>query len=123
VRDELKFGGDQRYVMGGGVQWNWTREGGGRGWPGATYVGGDLAQALSANPNLRVEVENGYDDLATPFFATEYTMDHLGLPANLRAHITLKYYEAGHMMYLLEPALAQLKANIAQFIGATSHAP
>lgn len=89
---------------------------------GSPYVGSDLAQALVSNPNLRVEVENGYYDMATPFFATEYTMDHLGLPAELRSHITMKYYEAGHMMYLREPDLAALKANIARFIGGTARA-
>jgi carboxypeptidase C (cathepsin A) len=129
LRDELRFAGsgDQRYSLSGGVQWNWNRTGGG--FPGARggggrnatpYVGDDLASALASNPNLRVEVENGYYDMATPFFATEYTMDHLAVPADLRAHITLKYYEAGHMMYLHEPDLVALKANIAQFIAATS---
>jgi len=127
LRDELRFGGDERYVASGGVQWSWVREpaqggrgGGGGGRMGSPYVGSDLAQALVSNPNLRVEVENGYYDLATPFFATEYTMDHLGLPAELRSHIALRYYEAGHMMYLREPDLAALKANIARFIGATT---
>jgi carboxypeptidase C (cathepsin A) len=122
LRDELKYGGDQRYAVGGDVQWNWSREGS-RGWRGTPYVGNDLADALVSNPSLRVEIENGYYDMATPFYATEYTMDHLGLRGDLRGHITLKYYDAGHMMYLREPDLAQLKANIAQFIGATSHAP
>jgi carboxypeptidase C (cathepsin A) len=120
LRDELKYGGDQRYVVGGNLEWNWGREGS-RGWRGTPYVGNDLAQAIVRNPNLRVEVENGYYDMATPFFATEYTMDHLGLRPDLRSHVTLKYYGAGHMMYLREPDLAQLKSNIAQFIGATSH--
>jgi carboxypeptidase C (cathepsin A) len=119
LRDELKFGGDQRYAVGGNVEWNWSREGS-RGWRGTPYVGNDLAEALVSNPSLRVEVENGYYDMATPFYATEYTMDHLGLRPELRSHITLKYYDAGHMMYLHEPDLAQLKANIASFIGATS---
>ncbi len=131
LRDELRFpGGDERYVGSGGVQWSWVRQpmggrgggGGGGGRMGAPYVGGDLAQALVTNPNLRVEVENGYYDMATPFFATEYTMDHLGLPAELRSHIALKYYEAGHMMYLREPDLAALKANIARFIGENTRA-
>ncbi len=126
LRDDLKFpAGDQRYVGGGGVQWNWNRQPqGGRGGGGffrsATYVGSDLANALVSNPNLHVEVENGYYDMATPFFATEYTMDHLGVNADLRSHVGLKYYEAGHMMYLHVPALQQLKANIAAFIGSTS---
>ena len=127
LHDQLKYGGDQRYVTGGDVRWDWSRggrgPGGGGGWRATPYVGGDLADALRYNPNLRVQVENGYYDLATPFFATEYTMDHLGLRPDLRGHIELKYYDAGHMMYLYPPALAQLKTNIAQFIGATSRAP
>ena len=123
LREELKYGGDQRYAVGGDVRWNWNRGPREGGWRATPYVGTDLAAALAYNPNLRVQVENGYYDMATPFFATEYTMDHLGLRADLRGHIELKYYDAGHMMYLHEPDLAQLKTNIAQFIAATSHAP
>jgi carboxypeptidase C (cathepsin A) len=116
LRGELKFDTEDRYVLGGGVDWNWSRQGQ-RGWASTTYVGSDLAQALVANPGLRVEIENGLYDLATPFFATEYTVDHLeGLAPDLRGHITLKYYDAGHMMYLLEPALVKLKQNVARFI-------
>jgi carboxypeptidase C (cathepsin A) len=63
-----------------------------------------------------VQVENGFFDMATPFLATEYTMDHLGLPANLRSHIHLEYYQAGHMMYLNEKELPNLKSNIASFV-------
>ena len=62
------------------------------------------------------EVENGYYDLATPFYATEYTMRHLGLPAALAGNVTFKYYDAGHMMYVHAPDLGQLKASIAAFI-------
>ena len=120
LRGELKFDTQDRYVMGGGNQgqWNWAREGAGqRGWATTTYVGADLTQALVSNPHLRIEVENGYYDLATPFFATEYTVNHLeGLSSDLRDNITLKYYDAGHMMYLYEPALAELKQNVARFI-------
>ena len=129
LRDELKFpAGDQRYVGGGAVQpWDWNRlpqgrRGGGGGFfRGATYVGSDLANALVSNPNLKVEVENGYYDMATPFFATEYTMDHLGVNPTLRSNITLKYYEAGHMMYLHVPDLAKLKANVVGFIQSNAH--
>ena len=122
LRGELKVETEDRYVLGGGVDWNWKRQGQ-RGWASTTYVGSDLAQALVANPNLRVEIENGLYDLATPFFATEYTVDHLeGLSPALRDHITLKYYDAGHMMYLLEPALVKLKQNVARFITNTGPA-
>ena len=121
LRDELEYSADRRYSLGGGLggTWNWSREGA-RGWTGATYVGTDLAQALITNPHLRVEVENGLYDLATPFFAMEYTVDHLPLPAEARARITHKYYDAGHMMYTLESGLMALKANVAAFIQATA---
>lgn len=120
VRDELKYGKDKPYAAMGNVRgWNWNRGRGG--WTSATYVGGDLARALVSNPNLRVQVENGYYDLATPFFATEYTMDHLPMQASARSRIDLKYYDAGHMMYVYEPALTKLKANVAAFIEGSHH--
>ncbi len=81
----------------------------------------DLVQAFVTNPGLRVEVENGLYDLATPFFATEYTMDHLSLPEAARSRIALKYYEAGHMMYLHRASLQELKANVARFISQSVH--
>ncbi|MGE0352181.1 MAG: S10 family peptidase [Gemmatimonadales bacterium] len=118
LRDELNYGGDQPYAVSGRVTWNWARGRGG--WSGATYVGSDLARAMVTNPNLQIEIENGYYDMATPFFATEYTVDHLDLPARLRQNITLTYYEAGHMMYLHEAELARLKSNVAGFINRTS---
>ena len=58
----------------------------------------------------------GYYDLATPFFAAEYTFDHLSLDDSLRAHLSGGYYEAGHMMYVHHPSLVKLKADLAQFI-------
>jgi len=118
LRDELGYATEDRYVTGGGVRWNWDR--GGRGWNAATYVASDLAEAMIANPHLMVEVENGYYDLATPFFAMEYTTDHMDLPDELRPNIVHKYYEAGHMMYVIDEQLAELKANVAEFIGMSS---
>jgi carboxypeptidase C (cathepsin A) len=75
---------------------------------------------MLANPHLQVEVENGLYDLATPFMATEYTMEHLGLPDKLQKNIRLQYYDAGHMMYLRDEDLVKLKANIAGFIDGAS---
>jgi carboxypeptidase C (cathepsin A) len=115
----LKFGQDKTYATsadGAGRDWNWKREGRGGFNIGSPNAEADLIQALIQNPHLQVEVENGLYDLATPFFATEYTMEHLGLPANLQSHIHLQYYGAGHMMYLHEEDLAKLKANVAAFI-------
>lgn len=112
VRENLKFATDLPYNVFGPVRpWNFK--------PYENryvYVGDDLRQAMTQNPDLRVLVANGYYDLATPFFATEYTVDHLGLDPTLRSHITLKYYEAGHMMYIDKASHAKLKADVAQFI-------
>jgi carboxypeptidase C (cathepsin A) len=125
VRDELKFGQDKVYRTGSdeaGTNWDWKHRGGGDnfGFPGSPNVEGDLIQAMLANPHLQVEVENGIYDLATPFFATEYTMEHLALPEKLQKNIHLQYYDAGHMMYLRDEDLAKLKSNIASFFDAAS---
>jgi len=124
VREELKFGRDKIYKTGAdeaGQNWDWKHRGGDNfGFPGSPNVEGDLIQAMLANPHLRIEVENGLYDLATPFFATEYTMEHLGLPVALQKNISQQYYEAGHMMYLRDEDLARLKANVAGFIDTTS---
>jgi carboxypeptidase C (cathepsin A) len=120
VREELKFGLDKSYkpaAEGAFRVWDWKHQSGENfGFPGAPNVEGDLVQAMLTNPHLKVEVENGIYDLATPFFGTEYTMDHLGLSDKLRSNIHLQYYEAGHMMYLHDADLAQLKKNVASFI-------
>jgi len=75
-----------------------------------------LRSAMTQNPFLRVFVGKGYYDLATPFFAAEYTFDHLSLDESLRSHLSGGYYEAGHMMYVHQPSLAKLKQDLAQFI-------
>ncbi|MGC1366070.1 MAG: hypothetical protein WA829_10265 [Candidatus Acidiferrum sp.] len=118
--DELKFGKDEVYhnTGGGGGGWNWTRKSRGpRGFfPSGPNVQGDLAEAMITNPKLLVQVENGYFDLATPFFATEFTMEHLGLPAELQKNVKLDYYDSGHMMYLHDAARVNLHNNIASLI-------
>jgi carboxypeptidase C (cathepsin A) len=123
VRNDLKFPQERVYdplnIQANGA-WEWKRPGGGFGFPGSPNVIPDLVQAMISNPHLRVEIESGIYDLATPFFGSEYTVDHLGLPDNLQGNIKLKNYEAGHMMYLHDADLAKLKGNIAAFIDAGS---
>jgi carboxypeptidase C (cathepsin A) len=83
-----------------------------------------LRKAMNVNPFLRVFVANGYYDLATPYLATEYTFNHLSLPPERQEAITMAYYEAGHMMYLHRPSLAQLKEDLATFMeGSVAGAP
>src|SRR5882724_6502328 len=117
--DELKFGKDKAYHNTANAfgSWNWVRKDQRRfGFPGAPNVEGDLAQAMITNPRLLVQVENGYYDMATPFFATEHTMEHLGLPDALLKNIKEDYYNAGHMMYLHDADRVSLHSQIASFI-------
>lgn len=74
-----------------------------------------LRSVMTKNPYLRVFVGNGYYDLATPFFATEYTFNHLGLEGSLMDHVTMRHYDAGHMMYIYRPVLEKMKDDLADF--------
>ncbi len=83
-------------------------------------VAEDLRRAMSQNPALKVFVGNGYFDLATPFFATEYTFNHIAFDPGYKERVTFKYYEAGHMMYVRPVDREQLKRDVAAFIAAAS---
>ncbi len=79
-----------------------------------------LRQAIATNPNLKVFVANGFYDFATPFFATEYTFNHLGLPKSYLENVSMGYYEAGHMMYLHIPSLEKVTQDLSDFIDSAS---
>lgn len=116
VRGDLKFESDLPYeFLTGRVRpWNYhpyeNRY---------VNVAETLRSAMTQNPFLRVYVAKGYYDLATPFFAADYTFDHLGLDASLRGHLTGGYYEAGHMVYVHKPSLEKLKKDIKAFLAAS----
>jgi len=74
-----------------------------------------LRSAISQNPYLKVWIACGYYDLATPFFAAEYTVHHMGLRHEQQNRISMTYYEAGHMMYIHKPSLIQLKKDAESF--------
>jgi carboxypeptidase C (cathepsin A) len=118
---ELKFGQGRTYYttnFGIGGRWKWTHKTDGGEQP-MVNSGVDLAQALVQDVNLKVLVLNGYFDLATPFSATEYMMTHLGIPPAASARIEMRYYEAGHMMYIHPPSLAKMKKDLDDFIDST----
>jgi carboxypeptidase C (cathepsin A) len=75
-----------------------------------------LRQAMTRNPDLKVLFTSGYYDLATPYFDSVFTADHLGLPESLRGNVRITYYESGHMMYIREADHAKLKRDIAAFV-------
>ena len=71
---------------------------------------------MTQNPHLRVHVSSGFFDLATPYFATDYTLAHLGLTAAQRERLSVSTYEAGHMMYVQRRALEKLKTELSGFV-------
>ena len=114
VRAELGYKTDAPYyILGGGIKtpWVWSAK------QGFTDTGEALRAAFAKNPHMRLFVASGYYDLATPYFATEYTLRHMGLEPELRENVVTSAYEAGHMMYIHAPSLAKLKADIDAFMG------
>jgi carboxypeptidase C (cathepsin A) len=118
VRRDLKYGEGQTYLPDaqfGDTQWDLTH----RGFPGTPNVAVDMAEALKTNPRLRIMVNGGYYDLATPFFAAEYEEKHLPIPQSLAKNIEFDWYESGHMVYVRDESLKQLHDRVAAFIKST----
>jgi carboxypeptidase C (cathepsin A) len=82
-----------------------------------------LGAAMRANPHLRVYVACGYHDGATAYYATEHTFAHLAIPDELRGNIELRYFEAGHMMYVHEASRLALAQQLAAFVTTATQAP
>ncbi|MDE2051373.1 MAG: peptidase S10, partial [Gammaproteobacteria bacterium] len=89
--------------------------------PGAVNVMPDLATAMKYDPSLKICLNGGYFDLATPFFQGMYEMQHLQIPAKLQSNIEYHYYQSGHMVYANEASLKQLHDNVAAFIRRNSN--
>jgi carboxypeptidase C (cathepsin A) len=86
-------------------------------------VAEDLRRAMVRNQSLRVLFACGYYDFATPYFDTEYTVSHLGLPAELRDNVAIEHYEAGHMMYIRTVDHAKFKRDVVRLIEQTTREP
>jgi len=121
---ELKYDSTDEYRPSSNsiAQWEWKHHptsgapGPGGGDQSQPYVAADLASAIRKNPHLRVFSANGYFDLATPFCATEFDLDHMNLDPALRGNVQFGYYPSGHMIYLNVEALHKLKDDLAAFI-------
>jgi carboxypeptidase C (cathepsin A) len=123
IHRDLKFNLNKTYVLDADVwkTWDYKHKIMGTEIPQPMVnTGIDLAHAMGYNPNLRVLVMQGIYDLATTFLATEYMVSHLNLRKDLRSHIQIQYYDAGHMMYIHEPSLKKFKNDIATFIDQTN---
>lgn len=121
LRKTLHFGGlHQYYVLSDSVSdaWNPLHVPPGQSAPAynATNVMPDLAAAMILNSDLEVMVNAGYFDLTTPYYAAVYQMQQLPMPRQLQRNIEYCFYQTGHMIYVDPRALAQLHANVADFI-------
>ena len=120
VRSDLKYGEGQNYLpeaLFGSFQWDMVHKGN----PVSLNVAPDLAEAMKTNPRLKVMVNGGYYDLATPFFAAQYEEKHLPIPQSLAKNIEYDWYESGHMVYVRDESLKQLHDRVAAFITGTDN--
>ncbi|MFC2028431.1 S10 family peptidase [Chloroflexota bacterium] len=113
IRGELNYESDLPYEILNGKVWPWSYAENENQY---VNVAETLRRSMNINPYLKVHVANGYYDLATPYFATKYTFDHLGLDASLKDNISMSYYPAGHMMYIQLKSLEVLKTRLVEFI-------
>jgi carboxypeptidase C (cathepsin A) len=95
--------------------WNWNRGEGTE--KGFASTSPDLARALRRNPHLKVLAASGRYDLGTPYSASDWSLAHLDVPAEVLQRVTHHYYDAGHMMYTRQADLAKLKADLAAWMG------
>jgi carboxypeptidase C (cathepsin A) len=122
MRRVLKYGEGQTYLPeinvwdSSGSRWDFKHNGN----PLNLNVSADLAQAMKTNPRLKVMLNGGYYDLATPFFGAEYEEKHLPIPASLAKNIEYDWYESGHMVYVREESRKQLHDRVAAFIKGAS---
>jgi carboxypeptidase C (cathepsin A) len=115
---ELHYTSDVQYNVSASaiMDWDWKHKAPGQQRPlPLPIMVGDLGAAMRANPHLKVMSANGYFDLATPFFGTEYDIAHLDIDPKLRQNVSFTYYPSGHMVYLNLDALKQFKTDLAKF--------
>ena len=118
LNHDLDFRMDRDYAVSGDIfdRWDWLHT-----LPNGqetliTNTAVDLATAMTRYPPMRVLIQQGYFDLATPHFVLEYVINHMDLDPDQRARITVEMYQAGHMMYVHPPSLAKFKQDLANFI-------
>lgn len=112
IRDDLKWKKNEEYkILTNVFPWNYGKEANNK----YLNVAGMLKTVISRNPSCQVFVANGYFDLATPYFAQDYTFNHLNLDPSIQTNIVIEYYEAGHMMYTNKPSLIKMRKDLEQF--------
>lgn len=115
VRNDLKWEKEKKYFILTTLKpWNWGKQ-----TEKNLNLTDTLRKILTDNPKLKVYVASGYYDLATPFFGTIYTFQHLNLDPTLKENITMGFYKGGHMIYLSPDCLEQFKSEVGNFISNT----
>ncbi len=124
VRQTLKYGEGVAYKpeIDLGDKWDFQHAppGSSQKLPQSANVMPDLAAALKTNPDLKILLNAGYYDLATPFYEGIYEMQHLQIPPKLQANIQYKQYGSGHMVYAHQASLKELHDTVAAFIAQAS---
>ena len=125
VRHVLHYGEGTAYKpeIDAGKDWDMKHQPPGSDMPqtGSANVMIDLASAMKYNPKLKIMLNAGYYDLATPFYEGIYEMRHLPIPQRLQDNIEYRQYRSGHMVYANLPSLRQLHDNVADFIHRTDN--
>jgi carboxypeptidase C (cathepsin A) len=127
VRKDLKFGDNMKYrpdvYSASDFDWSMKHRAPGSRYPreGTLNVMSDLAAAMKYNPDMKVMVNGGFYDLATPFYAAIYEDEHLPLTPQVRNNISYHFYPSGHMVYAHIPSLKALHDNVAHFIDSTDN--
>jgi carboxypeptidase C (cathepsin A) len=112
VREQLGYETDTKYeILSYDVNGKWEH-------PKGQFIDTSdaLRKAMLRNPFMKVFVGQGYYDLATPHFAAEYSLNHMGITPELHDNISYYFYEAGHMYYLDVTSLKKLKKDITEFM-------
>jgi carboxypeptidase C (cathepsin A) len=111
IRNELGYKSDLFYYTSGGIQpWDYGVQ---NGFGDTTSM---LRNAMAKNPYMKVMVAASYFDLATPYFAVEYTFNHMGLSAEMHRNVSWSFYQAGHMLYIDSDSHTKLKHDVSDFI-------
>ena len=101
---------DVYYILGGGIgRWRYPQNN------GYANVVPSLERAFAKNPEMRLYVAEGYYDMATPYFAVEYTLAHMSVDPRVRAGIVTERFEAGHMVYIDSPSMTKMRDGLRRF--------